>query len=195
MKFLKYLFSIIIALLVVFLAFGLIKPTVHYGHEITVNKSIQEAWAVQQDESKFGQWLEGFKSIDLISGKQGAIGSKYKIIVNPGDGQSDFEMTETLLSLKEFDHVSLSMDSDFMVFDQTTSFKEANGKVTIKTDSQVKAKSFVMRSMFSMMETLGGTFQKQEEKNIEALKKVIEGNTTNYYPAAAEPPSQILEQE
>jgi len=40
-----------------------------------------------------------------------------------------------------------------------------------------------MRSMFAIMETLTGSFTKQETKNIEALKNVIEENTTNYYQA------------
>ena len=163
-----------------FLIIGFIKPSVNYGHEITVNKPIKEAWAVQQDETKLGQWLEGFKSIDLISGEKGAVGSKYKVVVNPGEGQPDFEMTETIVSKKEYDHMKLSFDSDMMLFDQTTTFTEANGKTTIKTDSKVKGKGMMMRSMFALMETLGGSFQAQEIKNIEALKKVIEENTTNY---------------
>ena len=41
----------------------------------------------------------------------------------------------------------------------------------------------MMRSMFALMETFGGAFQAQEVKNIEALKKVVEENTTDYYPA------------
>ncbi len=182
MKFLKYLFFLIIGLVLAFIAVGFIHPTINYGHEITVNKSAKEAWAVQQDESKFGQWLEGFKSIDLISGEAGTVGSKYKVIVQP-EGQPDFEMIETVLSVKEFDHMRMELDSDMMLFDQTTSFAEADGKTTIKTASTVNAKGMMMRSMFALMEIFGGSFKKQEVKNIEALKKVIEENTTEYYPA------------
>jgi len=125
MKILKYLLYLIAFLIIAFVAVGFIHPTVNYGHEITVNKSIKEAWAVQQDASKFGQWLEGFKSIDLIEGEAGTLGSKYKVVVQP-EGQPDFVMTETVTSVKEFDHCA------------------------------------------------------QEVKNIEALKKVIEENTTDY---------------
>jgi len=75
MKYLKYLIFLILGLLFLFFLVGFIRPTVHYGHEITVNKSIEEAWAVSQDVSKFDQWLEGFKSIELISGEEGEVGS------------------------------------------------------------------------------------------------------------------------
>ncbi len=159
----------------------MIKPTVSYGHEITVDKSLKEAWAVSQDESKFSQWLKGFKSIELISEEEGKSGSKYKIVVSPGEGQPDFEMIETLVSWKEFELVEMSFDNESMQIDQTITHSESNGKTTIKTHSKTKAKGIVMRSMFAIMDMFDA-FQAQEEKNIEALKKVIEENTTDYYP-------------
>ena len=182
MKILKYLLYIIIALIFLFFLMGFIKPTVQYGHEITVNKSKKEAWAVFQDESKYDQWLDGFKSIDLISGEKGKVGSMYKVVVNPGDGQPDFEMIETVTSMKKLEYVELSFDSDMMEFQQKTSFSGNGGNVTIKTDSKVIGKGMVMSSMFAIMSVFSDSFQKQEEKNIEALKKIIENNTTDYFP-------------
>ena len=183
MKFLKIVVYAIIALIVLFFLMGILKPTVQYGHEITVDKSAKEAWAVHQDESQYGEWLEGFKSIDLVEGNMGEIGSKYKVVVNPGEGQPDFEMIETIVSKKDFDHITLNFDSDGMIFDQTTSFSEKDGKTTIKTDSKVQGKGMMMKSMFAMMEIFGGAFHAQEVKNIERLKQVIQSNTKDYYPA------------
>lgn len=182
MKILKYLFFTAIALILIFLAFGWIHPSVHYGHEITVDKPVREAWAVTQDDSKYDQWLEGFKSITLLSGEKGAPGSTYRVVVNPGEGQPDFEMTETLVDIQEFDHIDLHFDSDMMDFNQRMSFSEVDGKTTVRTESEVKGKTMAMRSMFAIMEIFGGGFTKQETRNIEALKTVIENNTTEYYP-------------
>jgi hypothetical protein len=184
MKILKYLLYIIVGLIIIYFAFGLLKPTVSYGHEITVDKPLKEAWAVSQDHNKFVQWLDGFKSIELISGEEGQVGSKYKVIVNPGEGQDDFEMIETLVSMKEFEEVELHFDSEMMDFGQKILYSESDGKVTIKTESTVSAKGIMMRSMFAVMESLAGSFTSQEVKNIDALKKVIEENTTDYFPAA-----------
>lgn len=180
MKILKYLLFLLIALVLLFFAAGLIKPNVKYGHQITVDKPIAEAWSVHQDDSKFNQWLEGFKSIELVSGEPKAVGSTYKVIVNPGEGQPDFEMIETIKSFKENEHIELQFDSDMMLFDQKTSFSEKDGKTTIKTESKVTGNGMMMRSMFALMDLFAGSFQKQEMKNIEALKKVINENTTNY---------------
>ena len=185
MKILKYILFTLIALILIFLAFGWIHSTVQYGHEITVDKSVNEAWAVSQDDTKYDQWLEGFKSIELLSGEMGAVGSTYKVIVNPGEGQPDFEMTETLVDIQEFKHIDLRFDSDMMDFKQRMSFTEADGQTTIKTESEVMGKGMMTRSMFAIMEIFGGGFTKQEAKNIDALKTVIEENTIDYYPAPA----------
>lgn len=181
MKFLKYLLLAILVLIGLFLLIGLVKPHVNYGHEIEVNKSVEEAWAVSQDESKYDQWLEGFKSIELLSGEKGQKGSTYKVIVNPGINQPDFEMIETVNDIKDQDFVDMSFDSEFMDFEQVIRFKENNGKTFIKTESQVKGKNLISRSMFAIMEMLTGSFTTQETKNIDALKKVIDSNTTDYF--------------
>lgn len=180
MKFLKYLLYIIIGLIIFTLVIGLLKPSVNYGQSVVVNKPIQEAWDVQQDPNKLNQWIEGFKSIELLSGEEGSAGSKYKVIVNPGEGQEDFEMIETIVSIKEKDHIKLSFDSDNMLFEQKTTFTEKDGQTNIRTESKVIGNGLLMKSMFAMMEAMGGMFQKQEEKNIEALKKAIESNVTQY---------------
>jgi len=101
MKILKYILFLIAGLIIIFLAMGLLKPEVNYGCEITVNKPLEEAWYVTQDPSKFPQWLEGFKSMELISGEEGQVGSKYKVIVQPGEGQPDFEMIETVVAIND----------------------------------------------------------------------------------------------
>jgi len=179
MKILKYLLLIIAVIILFLLALGLFKSSVNYGHEIKVNKPIQEAWYVSQDASKYKQWLEGFKSMKLISGEEAKVGSKYKVIVQP-EGQPEFEMTETIVSIKEFDHVTLHFDSEPMNFEQTIFFNEAGGITTVKSDSKVVGKNIISRSMFAAMEMFTGAFTTQEAKNFDNLKKVIEANTTDY---------------
>ena len=169
MKILKYILFAVLGLIVLFLSLGLIYPSVSYGHEIKVDKSIEEAWAVSQDETKYGEWLEGFKSMELISGEKYQTGSKYKVVVAPGNGQPDFEMTETLVSIKEFDHVTMHFDSEAMDFEQTIFFSETDDGATVKSDSKVIGKNLMSRSMFAAMELLMGAFQSQEEKNFEAF--------------------------
>lgn len=183
-----------LVLVILFFSMGVFKPSVSYGHEISVDKPQKEAWAVGQDESKYDQWLAGFQSMELIEGEKFKEGSKYKIIVKPGDDQPVFEMIETLVSYDEFEKVVMHFDSEFMDFEQTMYFTDENGKTTVKTDSKVIGKGIMTKSMFAIMETFGGSFTAQEKKNIEALKKVIEENTTDYYPSSVESSSVDPEQ-
>ncbi len=182
MKILKIILFIILGLVLLFLLIGLLKPSVSYGHEIEVNKPVKEAWAVTQDETKYSQWLEGYKSMELISGEKGKVGSKYKVIVNPGEGQPDFEMIETVVGIKEFERVDMEFASDFMDFEQTIFFSENGQGSKVKTESKVIGKNIMSRAMFAIMEMLGSSFTKQEAKNVDKLKELIDQNTKDYYP-------------
>jgi len=186
MKILKYILFAIIGLIVLLLLVGLMKPSVSYGSEVSVDKPVKEAWAVLQDDDKYALWLDGFKSEEQMSGVKGEVGSTSKVIVNPGEGQEDFEMVQTLKSIKEFEHVEMEFDSDMMDFYQKITLTEADGKTTITTDSKVMGKGLMNRAMFAIMEMLGGSFTKQEYKNMNALKALINDNTTDYYPAPVE---------
>ncbi len=176
MKVLKIILIVIVSLIALFFIIGLVKSEVHYGHEVTVNKSVQQAWAVSQDESKYDQWLAGFKSMELLSGEKGTEGSTYRIVVNPGHDQPDFEMIETVVSIQENDHVNMVFDNEMMEFEQVMTFRENEGKTTIKTESLVRGKGLMTRSTFALMEMLTGSFTAQEAENIEALKRVIEAS-------------------
>jgi len=109
----------------------------------------------------------------------------YTVIDQP-EGQPEFEMTETIKSIKEFDHISMIFHSEMIIFNQTIYFKEYAGKVIIKTESEIKGKEIMMKSMFTIMELFGGMFKNQEVKNNEALLEDIESNKIDYFPAPIE---------
>ncbi|MBT8195740.1 MAG: SRPBCC family protein [Bacteroidia bacterium] len=182
MKILKYILIILAVIIIIPVVIGLTSSTINYGAEINVNKPVEEAWAISKDETKFDQWLEGFKSIELIEGERDQVGSKYKVVVNPGEGQEDFVMTETLVAMNEHENIEMHFDSDMMKFEQIMTYTEVDGGTTIKTESKVIPKSFGLRMMFGTMQMLGGAFDKQEAKNMNALKKLIDENTTDYSP-------------
>jgi len=186
MKILKILGLTLGSFLLFVLLLGFLKPEIHYGHTITVDKSIQEAWAVAQDPDKHAQWLDGYVSEELISGVRNEVGSKYKVIVKPSPEEDEFEMIETIVSKNEFEHIALHFESDFGNFEQKMSFQEQDSKTTIRTESIVKSESYFMKTMFAVMEVFASSFQKQEEKNMDKLKQVIEENATDYFSRTSE---------
>ena len=70
---------------------------------------------------------------------------------------------------------------EVMTMDYQVDFTEKNGKTHIKSSTVTKGIGIFMRSMLSFMK---GTMQDQEDENMNNLKALIEGNTTNYFPAA-----------
>ena len=157
MKILKYALGIIGILLIGFLLMGVFKSEVSYTNEITVDKSIKEAWGVMQDESKTKDWVTGMKSMELVSGNNNEVGSVRKIIMD--NNGKDMEIMETLMALKEFEHIGMKFDNDFMDTRYDMYVSEKDGKTVIRAESVSKGKGMFARSMFA----ISGSTMKEED--------------------------------
>ena len=179
MKILKGILAVLALLVVGFFLIGVFKPSVTYGNEIEINKSAKETWAVMMDQSKSAQWLDGLKSQELVSGEAGKIGAVSKTIMEP-EGEPMFEMMETILAVKENEHIHLAFDADMMTQDVNMYFSEKGGKTTIKSEAIAKGKTMFWRSLFAIMRS--GMIE-QDLKMMTNLKKLVEENTTDYFPS------------
>ena len=52
MRYLKIITVTFLVVIGLFLLVGFLFPTIEYGHEIIVDKGIEESWAVSQDTTK-----------------------------------------------------------------------------------------------------------------------------------------------
>ena len=68
---------------------------------------------------------------------------------------------------------------DVMNMTYKLDFIEKDGKTVIKSSTTNKGEGILMRSMMPFMKS---TMQTQEDENMNNLKKLIEENTTNYFP-------------
>ncbi|NND52117.1 MAG: hypothetical protein HKN54_06910 [Flavobacteriaceae bacterium] len=181
MKYLKYIFGILAVLIIVFILLGLIKPEVSYDCEIMVEKPVAESWAVTQDEEKLSEWLPGFQKIEHISGTPGTVGAVSDVYFD-NNGQL-MTIRETIKEIKPNESITMSYTSDFMNMDYTLVMTELDGKTKINTSSTTIGNGMISRSLMAIM---GGSIKAQEETNLINLKKTIENNTKNYFPAAKE---------
>ena len=90
-------------------------------------------------------------------------------------------MIQTLIRLDEYEEVEMHYNSAFMDFEQLFTYEETSDGTIVTSDAKVIGKNIMMRSVFAIMEGLMGSFSKQEMKNIEALKVIIEENRTDYF--------------
>lgn len=83
-----------------------------YSVSVEVNKPIEEAWEVLMDESKMGEWLEGYKGMELIEGEPLTVGSKHKMIFEENGQEMTF--TETVTAIEPLKEFSFDFDHDMM---------------------------------------------------------------------------------
>ncbi len=180
MKIIKYILGIILLLTLIFFAIGFIKPEVSYESEVSVNKPLNETWAVLSDEAKLPDWIEGYKRSELVSGEAGQVGAVSKIYVD-NQGQ-EMVMQETITALDPDKRMAMTFTMDFMDMDYEVLLDEKEGKTHIRTKSKVKGNGMMAKSMVALMSS---GMKAQENKNLSKLKKVIEENTKNYFPEPA----------
>lgn len=187
MKYLKYLLYLIIVLALVFFGKGLLTPSVYYESEVIINKSAKESWAVMSDESNLSKWIKGIKKIELISGTNNTVGAVSKIYIE--ENGEEMVMEETVTALKLNEHLAMSFTMDFMNMDYEIFLKEENGKTIINSKSTTVGNGIFAKSMISFMTSAMKT---QEDKNLINLKKLVEENTTNYFPVNEVDKSEAL---
>lgn len=178
MKYLKYLFGVIALLIILFIGKGVLTPTISYTSEITVDKSVEEAWMVMNDESKISEWLVGITKVEHVSGEKGKVGAVTRYTFED-NGQASV-ILETMKAIRPNEHVAMDfLMEDAMEMDYQVDFSEKGGKTHIKSSTTTKGIGIFMRSMVSFMK---GAMQAQEDENMSNLKKLIEKNTTDYFP-------------
>jgi len=182
MKILKYILGIVLLLALIFIALGIITPAISYDSEITVSKSAKEAWAVMSDESKAPLWISGFIKNELISGRPNTIGAVSNIHFDE-DGK-EMIIQETITDIKPYELMAMSFNAeDFMLMDYVMHFTESIGETTIRSKTTATGQGMLERSIVALMKN---TMITQEDQNMARLKKLIEENTTNYFPVIEE---------
>ncbi|MFK8005828.1 MAG: SRPBCC family protein [Saprospiraceae bacterium] len=180
MKYLKYFLGIIAVLALLFIGKGILTPSLSYSSEIIVDKPIKEAWAVMNDESKISQWLKGIKDVKHVSGEKGKVGAVTQYTFDENGQES--VILETIKTIRPNEHINMDFVMEgVMAMDYQVDFTEKNGKTHITSSTVTKGIGMLMRSMVSFMKS---SMQDQEDENMGNLKKLIEGNTTNYFPVS-----------
>lgn len=179
MKILKYALGIIALLVLVFILIGAFSSEVAYDSEITVDKPLAESWAVSQDEEKAADWLEGLQKMEHVSGTPGTVGAVSDVyFVDQGQ---EMVIRETITEIVPNESISMIFTSDFMDMNYTLRMAEVDGKTKISSSTTAVGNGMFSKSLMALM---SGTFSTQEETNLTNLKRIIEENTKDYFPAA-----------
>jgi len=152
-----------------FLAPGVLRPTLEYESRVTVNKPRAEVWKLFFDEANMGKWIKGFKSIELVSGKKGEVGSKYLLIVE--DESERYRLRETVTEIKPPEVYAFVLEADPLFDDVRVTFADDGGNTEVVQREKVRGKNLLWRSLFFWMQS---TFTDNAQKTLERLKRFAE---------------------
>lgn len=177
MRILKFILLALLVLLLIVAIRGLLTPSISYTSTVSVDKSVEEAWAVMNDESKTNEWLKGITKVEHMSGEKGKVGAVTKYTFD--DDGRESEIVETMKTIVPNSQVAMDfLMEGVMTMDYKMDLVQEGTKTNITSSTTTKGLGLMMKAMIPFMKA---TMQAQEDENMGNLKKVIEANTTRYF--------------
>ena len=180
MKILKIILGLVVGLALVFFAVGIFAPSFTYENKVEVNASVEKAWAIFTDQSRMGDWLTGFQSMETISGNPGEVGSKYRMIfVENGE---EMVIMEEVTAFQENKLFGFTLDADPLISDVEVKFTGDESKTEITATNHVEGKNLLWKSMLRIMKSM---IANRGQEQYDKLKEIIES-------APSEPMSELV---
>ena len=170
-KLLLILFLAIVAAVLIFFVPAILNPTLSQESKISISEPRILVWDEWTNPDNMAKWLEGFKSIERISGEPLTKGSKYKIVVEM-DGEQ-FEAIEEITDVVTHEKFSFRLIGDMLTDDVTVTLTDKGLTTDFVQSETIAAKGLFNRAFFYWMQS---SMAAQSQKNLDNLKKFIEGN-------------------
>lgn len=168
-KILLITFVVLFLAVAIFLLLGFLNPSFSYETRVTIDRSREDVWRLFNDETKMGDWLVGFKSIETISGERNTVGSKYRVHFSQ-DGR-EFEMIEEMKEFHPPDTFAFRLDSDFFADDVRVTFNDLGGKTEVVLAERATGNNILRKSLLYWMRS---HFTTGARNNLDNLKKYVE---------------------
>ncbi len=169
MKALKIILGLVSGLVVAFVLVGFMIPELNFTTTVRASRSVDVTFDVFTNVDLMDQWLEGFESIEILSGEPEEIGSKFRVRFN--DDGTEIEFTEELKTFEEGKAYGFLMDAGFFTNDTMFSFSEESGETTIRASNSMIGSSWYMRSLLPFMKS---DMQRQQVETLQALAALAE---------------------
>lgn len=171
MQAVKLIVSLLLGLGLAFVLIGFFVPEVEFNSSIDVNVPVDQAFAVHTDESRMGEWLTGFVSIENISGAPLEVGSRWRLVFE-GEGGEEIEMIQEVTDYEALRHFGFVSESDDVrVGSHTRFFSDGAGGTRMELSSRLRGKTWYMRSLLPLFK---GHMQERQDQDFERLRDLIE---------------------
>lgn len=172
-KYLKRLLTLILLLSIAFLLIGVFVPRFSYISEVDVDAPVDQAFAIFSNPSWMSEWMEGFKSIENLSGAPNEVGSRWKLVVEQ-EGER-MELIEEVTAYKANELFAFTLDAEPLTSEVEIRFIPLDSTTTkITAVTSVRGKNILWRSLLPMFKS---RMREQSQESYDKLKTVIERNT------------------
>ena len=134
-----------------------------------MNKPPAEVWEKFSNTDNLDKWIEGFKSIETISGEPNQVGSKYKIVIEE-DGQR-FEATETVKEVVENEKFAFDLESDMAKSEVEYTMVNKGLSTEVTEKITFTGKGILWQALFYWMQS---SMKEKSKGNLERFKKFAE---------------------
>ena len=143
-----------------------------YRVSVDIDRPVEEAWEVLMDESRMGEWLEGYKSMELIEGEPLTVGSKHKMVFEENGQEMTF--TETVTAIEPLKEFSFDFDHDMMSSSiQMTLESVGSASTRITNRTKFTARGFFV-DLFMLFMT--PRMKSRQRRSFARLKALIEAS-------------------
>ena len=170
MKILKIISAVIAALILLFLSLGMFSPSIHYINSVLVSSTPEKCWAAIQDTSRMGQWMEGFESFKRIQGDSLTPGTVYELVLVQ---DKRMVMTEKVMEVNKPSRIAFQLTNEVLQSDYRFEFTSEKDQTVITASYKITGNNLLWKSVFVLSRSY---FEGQGNKQLEALKKVVESN-------------------
>lgn len=170
-KVLLVILVLIVAAAVIFFAPGFLAGDIENETRVTVEKPRDHVWDKFEDESKMGEWLENFVSIENIEGPPRTVGSKFKIKFD-NEGEI-IEMVETMTAYDEKEHFAFTLENESMYSEIDVRLIDQGMTTEIVQKEKYRGQNVLWHSLFYWLKS---TIAENSLKNMQNFKKFAEGD-------------------
>ena len=143
-----------------------------YSVRIDIDRHVEDAWEVLMDESRMGEWLTGYRGIELIEGEPRTVGSKHKILFE--DRGKELVLIETVTAIDPPREFAIDLDHELMNSSMSTTLERIGpDRTRLVSTTETRSPKLLWKIILPFMTP---QMRKRNRGDLEKLKALIEAS-------------------
>lgn len=170
MKILKTVLVVIGLFVGGLIVYGMMNTPFTVETRVEIDRSVEQAWAVFNDENLSTEWISGLEKIEVVDGEKDKVGSTYRLtFIENGE---EVVITEYITAFEPNKRIAFTIDHEIM-FSNTDIRIESRGenKSELISVSEMGGKGIFMKGLMAIGKS---SVEAREKKDYNKLKALIE---------------------